>query len=74
MQDMASSVDKFLNFNEYKILTGKGHISKPRADEKALAEYREFNKTQKIESDFDKSLKQLEQQVSKKKPGKKKDA
>ncbi len=74
MQDMSASVDKFLSFNEYKILAGKGCISKPRADEKALAEYKEFNKTQKIESDFDKSLKQLEQQVSEKKSGKKKDA
>ena len=74
MQDMAASVDKFLSFNEYKILAGKGRISNPRADEKALAEYKEFNKTQKIESDFDKSLKQLEQQVSQKKPRKKKDA
>jgi hypothetical protein len=59
MQDMVDSVDKFLSFNEYKILNGKGIISKAQADEKALTEYKEFNKTQKIESDFDKSLKQL---------------
>ncbi len=53
MQDMADSVDKFLSFNEYKILEGKGKISRPQADKKALAEYKEFNKKQKIKSDFD---------------------
>lgn len=57
MADMAASVDKFLNFNEYKVLTNKGRISKTQADQKALAEYAEFNRTQKIESDFDKVLK-----------------
>jgi hypothetical protein len=61
MQDMAESVDKFLTFNEYRILKGKGRISKPRADKKALEEYKEFNKTQKIESDFDKEVKKLTQ-------------
>lgn len=53
MDDMATSVDKFLSFNEYKVLTPKGRISKTQADQKALAEYAEFNRTQKIESDFD---------------------
>lgn len=72
MQDMANSVDKFLTFNEYKILHGKGRISKARADEKAQEEYKEFNKTQKIESDFDKSLKQLEKKVTTAKKLKKK--
>lgn len=60
MADMAASVDKFLSFNEYKVLTDKGRISKTRADQKALAEYAEFNKTQKIESDFDRVVKGLE--------------
>ena len=59
MVDMATSVDKFLSFNEYKILDGKGEISRARAEKKALAEYTEFNKTQKIESDFDRELKKL---------------
>ena len=59
MESMALSVDKFLGFNEYKILHGKGSIAKAQADEKALEEYKIFNKTQKIESDFDKTLKQL---------------
>jgi hypothetical protein len=54
---MATSVDKFLSINEYKLLTHKGRISKTQADQKALAEYAEFNRTQKIESDFDRVLK-----------------
>lgn len=70
MQDMAHSVDKFLSFNEYKVLVGKGSISKTQADEKALAEYKIFNKTQKIESDFDRALKQLEKRVVDKRAGK----
>jgi hypothetical protein len=61
MADMAASVDKFLTFNEYKILAGKGRISKPRADAKAVAEYKIFNKTQKIESDFDRVVKKVSQ-------------
>ena len=57
MADMAASVDKFLSFNEYEVLTNKGSISKMQADQRALAEYAEFNRTQKIESDFDRVLK-----------------
>ena len=60
MGDMASSVDKFLSFNEYRVLADNGRISKSQADQKALAEYAEFNKTQKIESDFDRVVKGLE--------------
>ncbi|MDD2914641.1 MAG: virulence RhuM family protein [Gallionella sp.] len=59
MADMADSVDKFLGFNEYKVLADRGRISKVLADQKALAEYAEFNKTQKIESDFDRVVKGL---------------
>ena len=57
MEQLAESVNKFLTFNEYKILQGKGRISKLQADKKAVKEYDEFNKTQKIISDFDKQLK-----------------
>lgn len=57
MADMAASVDKFLSFNEYEVLTHKGSISKTQADQKALAEYAEFNRTLKLESDFDRVLK-----------------
>ncbi|MBT4648121.1 virulence RhuM family protein [archaeon] len=59
MKDLAISVDKFLNFNEYKILEGKGKISKKEAENKAFKEYKIFNKTQNIESDFDKVTKKL---------------
>lgn len=57
MQAFAASVDKFLSFNEYKILTNKGKISMRTASKKALQEYAKFNKHQKFLSDFDKSLK-----------------
>lgn len=60
MEDLAKSVDKFLNFNEFKILKGKGRISHNSALAKANAEYNQFNKTQKIISDFDKQIKKLE--------------
>ncbi len=59
MEEFAESVNKFLTFNEYRILDGKGKISKKSADKKALAEYKEFNKTQPIESDFDRMVKKL---------------
>ncbi len=59
MEQLADSVNKFLTFNEYKILQGKGRISKLQADKKAVKEYEEFNKTQKIISDFDKEIKKL---------------
>ena len=59
MEQLAESVNKFLTFNEYKVLEGKGKISKVEADQKAITEYDEFNKTQKINSDFDKILKKL---------------
>src|SRR5699024_7704251 len=60
IQDFAQSVNAFLAFRRSKILEGKGQISKKNADQKAAAEYDIFNKTQKIESDFDKMLKALE--------------
>lgn len=59
MEQFAASVNKFLDFNEYKILEGKGKISAKQAEEKAFEEYDKFNKTQKIESDFDKMIKSL---------------
>ncbi|WP_185290018.1 virulence RhuM family protein [Chryseobacterium lactis] len=59
MQQLAESVNKFLNFNEYRVLEGKGTVSKIAADKKAVEEYVVFNKTQKIISDFDKEIKKL---------------
>lgn len=59
MEQLAESVNKFLTFNEYKVLEGKGSISKLEADKKAIQAYDAFNKTQKIISDFDKYIKKL---------------
>jgi hypothetical protein len=59
MESLANSVDKFLNFNEFKILEGKGAKSHQQAISKAGKEYDQFNKTQKIISDFDKQIKKL---------------
>ena len=59
MTEFAVSINEFLTFRKYDILEGKGHISKKQADKKAKVEYDEFNKTQKINSDFDKQVKKL---------------
>lgn len=59
MAQFAESVDKFLAFNEYRILTDKGTVSREAAEIKAVAEYEKFNKSQHIESDFDKQVKRL---------------
>lgn len=59
MESLAKSVNRFLDFNEYRILEGKGNISKIAAEKKAIKEYETFNKTQKIISDFDKQIKKL---------------
>jgi hypothetical protein len=56
MASFANSVIKFLSFNEFKILDGKGKISHNQAETKALSEYKEFNKNQIIHSDFEKEL------------------
>ena len=56
MEQFAASVDKFLTFNDYKILPDKGRISAAQAKEKAENEYDIFNKTQRIDSDFDKQI------------------
>lgn len=59
MEDFTSSVNKFLEFNEYKILDGKWSISHKQAENKAHSEYDIFNKTQAINSDFEKMVKRL---------------
>jgi hypothetical protein len=61
MKEFIASVNAFLSFRKYKILTDKGQVSKQQADQKAESEYDEFNKTQTIESDFDKTIKELKQ-------------
>lgn len=59
MEALAESVNKFLNFNEFKVLEGKGTKSHKQALSKAATEYSHFNKTQKIISDFDKQIKKM---------------
>ena len=59
MKELAESVNKFLNFNDFKILENKGKISHRQAIEKAEREYDVFNKTQKIDSDFEAEIKRL---------------
>lgn len=59
MNQFAASVDKFLTFNDYKILPDKGRISAAQAKAKAESEYDIFNRTQPIDSDFDKELRRL---------------
>lgn len=59
MEKLAKSINEFLQFNKYEILEGKGKISNTKAEQKAFAEYDEFNKTQKIDSDFEKQIKKL---------------
>ena len=59
MESFAESVNKFLAFNEYRILEGYGTVSRKQAEQKAFAEYDKFNKQQHIESDFDREVKKL---------------
>ena len=59
MQQFAASVNEFLSFRKYNILPDKGHVSKAQADEKAEAEYDIYNRTQPIESDFDREIKKM---------------
>lgn len=56
MKQFAASVNKFLTFNDYQILPDKGKISATQAKKKAEDEYDIFNKTQRIDSDFDKEV------------------
>ena len=64
MQEFAQSVNEFLAFRRYDLLQNKGKISHAKAKEKAESEYDIFNKTQKIESDFDRELKKLSKEMS----------
>ena len=59
MQQFADAINAFLEFRKYKILLGKGTVSKIEAENKAVSEYDIFNRTQKINSDFDKQVKKL---------------
>ena len=56
MAQFSSSVNEFLTFRKYQILPDKGKISAAQAKKKAEEEYDIFNKTQRIDSDFDKEV------------------
>ena len=62
MKDFATSVNEFLSFRKYKILEGRGKISRKAAIEKAETEYDAFNKYQKITSDFDRAVQKMLQE------------
>lgn len=62
MESLAKSLTKFLEFNEYQILASSGKISTIKAKTKAEKEYDVFNKTQKINSDFEQHIKKLAEQ------------
>ncbi|WP_278519431.1 virulence RhuM family protein [Leyella stercorea] len=59
MAQFSTSVNEFLTFRKYQILPDKGNISAAQAKKKAEEEYDIFNKTQQIDSDFDKEVKGL---------------
>lgn len=59
MQQFAESINAFLEFRQYKILQGKGSVSRADAERKASEEYDIYNKMQKITSDFDKEVRKL---------------
>ena len=56
MSQFSVSVNEFLTFRKYQILPDKGKISAAQAKKKAEEEYDIFNKTQRIDSDFDKEV------------------
>lgn len=56
MEQFSASVNEFLKFRKYQILPDKGRISATQAKAKAEGEYDIFNKTQRIDSDFDKQV------------------
>jgi hypothetical protein len=62
MEEFSASVNEFLAFRRYDILQDKGRISQQTARKKAEVEYDAFNKTQKITSDFDKSVRKMLEQ------------
>lgn len=62
MEEFSKSINEFLEFRRYDVLKDKGSISQKMAQQKAISEYEEFNKTQKIISDFDKFIEKLKKE------------
>lgn len=59
MEQFSSCVNEFLAFRRFNILPDKGSISAAQAKKKAYQEYDIFNKTQLIDSDFDKLTRKM---------------
>lgn len=59
MEQFSASVNEFLAFRRYQILPDKGRVSAEQAKAKAEQEYVIFNKTQRIDSDFDKQIRSM---------------
>ena len=59
MEEFSASVNEFLAFRRYDILPDRGKISGKAARQKAVEEYKIFNKTQPIVSDFDRAVQKL---------------
>ena len=59
MEQFSASVNEFLTFRKYQILPDKGYTSAAQAKAKAESEYDIFNKTQRIDSDFDKQVRNM---------------
>lgn len=59
MDEFAASVNEFLSFRRYDILPDNGKVTKEQAKTKAEAEYDIFNRTQKIQSDFDREIRKM---------------
>ena len=59
MSQFSASVNEFLAFRRYQILPDKGRISAAQAKAKAEQEYDIFNRTQLIDSDFDKQVRKM---------------
>ncbi len=59
MEQFSACVNEFLSFRRFNILPDKGSISAAQAKKKAYQEYDIFNKTQLIDSDFDKLTRKM---------------
>lgn len=59
MKEFAESVNAFLSFGQYKILVGRGSVTREVADARASEEYDAYNRQLKFESDFDKQIKRF---------------
>ena len=59
MKEFAESVNAFLSFGKYKLLVGRGSVTREAADARASEEYDAYNRQLKFESDFDKQIKRF---------------